>query len=50
MRLPQLKLNQKLAAVALALGALALFALPHTYNAHLILVSINFLMAVPAEL
>jgi rhodanese-related sulfurtransferase len=29
MRLPQLTLNQKLAAVALGLGALALFAQPH---------------------
>ena len=29
MRLPQLTLNQKLATVALALGALALFAQPH---------------------
>ena len=29
MRLPQLTLNQKLAAVALALGALALFSQPH---------------------
>jgi rhodanese-related sulfurtransferase len=29
MRLPQLTLNQKLAAVALALGALALFSEPH---------------------